>query len=153
MTDQQIRDAVAGDQELLSRARVGDDAEIAMLLTESAPQVVGPERYITSLAIMAAFPDPAAGDAALTKLEAAGELNPVVKRALAWMAPGAPGLNIASPATLAMIEHLRLGGVLTQAEAETIRGLAMVPDTITADDVSAALLPTRTDGLVPGVES
>lgn len=153
MTDQQIRDAVAGDQELLSRARVGDDAEIARRLTETAPMVIGPERYVTSLAILAAFPNPVDGDTALTKLEAAAGQNTVVARAMAWMAPGAPGLNIASPATLAMIEQLRLGGVLTQAEADTIRGLAMVPDVVTADLVSAALLETRIDGLVPGVES
>lgn len=153
MNDEEIRQAVAASPALLAEARVGNDVEIARQLTLSAPMVMGPPRFINGLTILAAFPDPADGEAALQALEAIGEQNPVVKRALSWMAPGAPGLDIASLTTQGMLDQLRAAELLTEAQVNTIKGLALVPDVVTHEQVSAALLETRVDGLVPGGEA
>jgi hypothetical protein len=47
-------------------------------------------------------------------------------RVNSWLAPNQAGIDIGHPRSIAMIEQLVAGGILTQAEGDAVKGLAIV---------------------------
>ena len=90
---------------------------------------------VTSNAIMAAMG--AAGATALDKLEAAASSSPPVKWAM--RAITTIGLNAGDPVTQGLLDQLATGGVITAAEAASLKALGVVPVTIPFAAISAAL--------------
>lgn len=81
------------------------------------------EFRVSELGLINAFSNPADGEAALLKLEAVAASNSLVDRMLKWLKPGAPGLDIANPKVIAMIDSFVSSSVLTEAEGNTIKDL------------------------------
>lgn len=119
---------------------LGDHGAIAAALSVGRTKVAS--RLISERGILAEFGDPVAADAMLTKLEtfaaSAHPLASVVKRALKFLAMP-DGIDIGLPTTRALLDQLALAGVITTAEAETVKGLAVVPDPVSTQDVTKAL--------------
>lgn len=69
-----------------------------------------------------------AGAVALDKLEAAGAQNSVVKWAMKFLTTD-EGLDVGHPMSQSMLDQLAQAGVLTQAEATALKGLALHPQT------------------------
>lgn len=68
-----------------------------------------------------------AGAVALDKLEAAGAANPVVKWAVKFLT--GEGLDVGHPMSQSMLDQLAAAGVLTQTEANALKGLALQDQT------------------------
>lgn len=77
------------------------------------------------------------GAAFLDGLTALSANSSPVKWALKLLDRGE--LNIGAPATQAQLDALAAGGVIPQTVADALKGLAIVPDVITAHDVQTAL--------------
>lgn len=93
--------------------------------------------------ILERFPGgPLAADELLTKLEAfAVSGHPyagVVKRAMRFLQTP-EGLDIGSPTTLALLDQLAAGGVITADEAAGVKSIATVAAPLTAADIQNAL--------------
>jgi hypothetical protein len=95
-----------------------------------APQ----KRFITARAVMAACPD---GIAVLDALE-----NASANRAVAWALKflgQEAGLDIGDPFTQGMVDHLVRTSVLTAAQGETLKAMALQPVVVTREQVNAAM--------------
>ena len=144
MTKEELRALIDSDTQATEMAQVGNDAGCAARCSEIAPKVPGPERYIHGMDLVSAFADPAVGADAWAKLKAAAGANPVVALAVEYMGPSSVrGLNISDERSLAMCDALKQSGVWTQAQADGVKALGMVPQTITADEVSEAMASDR----------
>lgn len=66
---------------------------------------------------------PTLAEGILQALEAAGQVNPVVKRALKWLEPSQGGLALASVYTRGMIAQLQAMEVLTSEQANALLGM------------------------------
>jgi hypothetical protein len=93
------------------------------------------ETWATERTIISAFANPMDGEAFLQKLAAAGQQNPLIKRAMRWIEPGQQGIDVAHPHTAILLGALLQGGVITQAEYVTVLGIA--PKTKPYADVTA----------------
>ena len=82
------------------------------------------ETWATERTIISAFANPMDGEAFLQKLAAAGQQNPLIKRAMHWIEPGQQGIDIAHPHTAMLLGSLLQGGVITQAEYNAVMGIA-----------------------------
>jgi hypothetical protein len=145
MTDQQLRDAIAADPAAKALADSGDDAGCAARLAAALPPAVA-TTYVNERGIFAAFTNPADAEAVMKGLEAVAQSNPVVRRALAWLAPNNGGIDLGHPGVRAMLDQLRAGGALTPAAVATLKALAERPAAVKADDVSRAWATNRPDG-------
>lgn len=74
---------------------------------------------------------PTMAEGILQALEAAGQANPVVKRALKWLEPAQGGLDLGSPHVRGMIAQLAAADVLTPEQATAL--LAMPHERSRAD--------------------
>jgi hypothetical protein len=87
-----------------------------------------PGTHVSELTILKAFGastgNPADGETCLQKLEAVGGANPLVKRALTWLKPGAPGLDMGDSLVRAMLDQLVTGGAITAGECAVLKGMA-----------------------------
>jgi len=104
------------------------------------------ERYENAIGIMSAL-GAVTGAAILEKLDQAKAGIPALKWAMLAM-DDPQGINLGDPETQAMLDDLATGGVITQAEADAVKALAIQPSSlayetvgqpITAADVSIAL--------------
>lgn len=144
VTSEELLKLIDGDETAKAFAEGGNDSACAARLSEIAPAVIGSERRINGLDIVAAFADPAAGAAAWFKLKEAAKTSPIVAMAVEWMGAGSVhGLDIADARTLAMCDQLTAAGVWTEAERDGVKSLAIIPQTITTADVSDAMTPRR----------
>jgi hypothetical protein len=85
--------------------------------------IVVPESNKTELSILRAFANPADADTCLKKIEALGESNTLVARAMAWIKPGAPGLDFGNSAVRAMLDSFHGANVITADELGVLKGL------------------------------
>jgi hypothetical protein len=70
---------------------------------------------------------PAVAEPILQALEAAGAADPVVKRALKWLAPPSEGIDLGDAYTRDMIDALVVATVLTAEQAAALKGIAETP--------------------------
>jgi hypothetical protein len=101
--------------------------EIYTALTTPEPVTIS--RRVDERDILREWGDPNAANAFIEKLEAAAASNKIVERALKWMAPNQGGLDVGDPSVIAMIEALATAEVITEVEAATFKGLAVVNQT------------------------
>jgi hypothetical protein len=137
ITTQQIRDLIDSTPALaaISPLNVVDiHREIQAYLPREVTTSFRDER-----GILAAFADPAHGEAFLQGLEAAGQTNPIVRRMVKWLGPGASGIDVGLPATRAMLDLLVAGSAVTAEAAATVKALAEAPQSVTLAQVTAAL--------------
>lgn len=80
-------------------------------------------RMVTARAVLAEVPG---GPAILDKLEAASAGSAAVRWAMRFLGQEA-GIDVGSPATQGMLTQLAAAGVLTQAEAHSLRDMALQP--------------------------
>ena len=126
--------------EILSRADCADAlarrdcGELAALLSVGRTKVVDLNiGYGTVLEVLGAE----AGSAFLDGLTALAATSSPVKWALKLLDRGE--LNIGAAATRGQLDALAAGGVMPQAVADALKGLAVLPDEITASQVQQAL--------------
>jgi hypothetical protein len=96
-----------------------------------APQ----QRFITSRAVMANCAD---GNSILDALDAAAVQNTAVRRAVKFLEQEA-GLDIADPYTQRTIGELVTAGVLSAAQGEQIKALALKPVIVGRIDIETAM--------------
>jgi len=107
-------------------------AATELLATHPTP-VLG-SRY-TELGVVAAFENPADGDACLQKLEAAATANTLLARMLNWLKPGAPGLDFGVPSLRAAVAGLAAADVITDAEKTVLLSLGAAPAAVNSSDM------------------
>lgn len=150
MNAQDIRDAILADPSLRALVESGDDQTLADALSEIAPRIPTGE-LCTERTIFATL-GPAMADAVLVKLEsfaASGHSGAsMMARGLKWLAPAAGGVDFQHPALKAMLEGITAEGILTESEFLELMKLGTRPDTITVDEVAAALAVWRPEGIV-----
>lgn len=120
---------------------VARDRAIAEIMSAGRTRLA-PTR-IGELGVLAKYPGgPVAADLVLGKLEAyasaAAQYSRLVARALRGLA-SADGLDFGDASTQAMLHVIDADGVIDATEAAALRGLALVPDPISPDQVSRAL--------------
>lgn len=120
------------------------DDLIATLLSAGRTKVEATRKV--AIGVVGAYSGgPIEADALLGKLEAyadaAGPLSRLVGRAMAALS-AEPGLDLGDPSTHAMLGALVQYGVITQAEAGNLIGIARSADPLTTQQVSAALNKT-----------
>jgi hypothetical protein len=152
MTDADLLSAIEADPTVKALADAGNDAGCAARLAAVLPPAVR-STYVNERAIFAAFPNPADAEAFMQGLEAvaAGQPNatppvpgnPIVKRALDWLAPNNGGVDVGNPAVRVMLDRMAAGGAITTAAAATVKALAQSPASVSAADVSRVLAPGR----------
>ena len=141
MSPAEILAAIAASPALQALAAVRNDAAIAAALSVGRTKTAS--RFTSARGVLEKYPaGPVAADALLTKLEAyanaAQPLSSLVKRANGFLSQP-EGLDLGSPATIAMLDALMAYGVITQAEHDGLKSIATFPDPVSADAVSAAL--------------
>jgi hypothetical protein len=80
-------------------------------------------RFVTARSILAEIAD---GAAILDALESASAMVPAVKWAMVYL-KGETGVDVGYPSTRAQLDALVAGGVLTEAQAEAVKGMALLP--------------------------
>lgn len=148
MTPEEIRAAIAASPELQALAEAGNTQAIADALSAGRKRVVS--RIISARGIAAEFPGgPVAAEVVLMKLEGAAAaaqasndpeqqvLGSLIARQLRFLA--ADGLDFGSAALRGMLDQFVGMGILTQAEVDGLKSLALVDDPITHTQVGHAL--------------
>lgn len=92
------------------------------------------ERFVTGRTILAECDD---GAGILAALEAGAAL-PAVAWALKFLVMNS-GLDVGNPRTQSMIDQLAAGGILTEAQAEQLKTLAMRQVTVTQEQVAGEM--------------
>lgn len=141
LTTSQLLDLIDSDQLATEMATAGNDSGCALRLREIAPkqrvQLLLTERGLYE------YLGPQVAETILQKLEAVGEQNPIVRRALKWLEPANGGLDFGSMTTLVMVDQLTQSGVFKVEEQTKINDLSLVNDDISASEVSAAMEARR----------
>lgn len=148
-----LHDEIYANATAKALADSGDDAGAAAVIGPTLPKLVVSPTFVTERAVIAAFTNPADGEAVLTAVEAAAQSNPLVARALKWLQPANGGIDFGNPAARRMFDSFAASGVLTAAQVATLKGLAEVPPPVTYVDVSAAWARHRPDGRITGLSS
>lgn len=149
MTPNSLHDLINSDPAAKALADAGNDAACADRCREIAP----PEIVSTplgELGVIAAAADPVAAETILKTIEAIAQQNPLVKRVLKWMQPGAPGVDFGDLRVRAMLTAaVEQGGLgLTAEQAGPLLRAAERPASVTAGNVSEAWARYRPDGVV-----
>ena len=146
MTPQEIRDAIAGSQELQA---LGQNTQaIADALSEGRKKVV--PRMTSSRGMAELMPGgPVAAEVVLMKLEGAATtmlasadepqkvLGSLLHRQLGFLA--GEGLDFGSAALRGMLDQFVVMGILSADEVAGLKAIALVDDPITHTQVGAAL--------------
>lgn len=98
------------------------DNEIADLLNAKTQTSIQP-RFITARSILAEIAD---GAAILDKLDATAALVPAVKWAMLYL-KGETGIDVGYPSTRDQLDGLAQAGILTAAQAEEVKTMALQP--------------------------
>lgn len=147
MTDQQLHDLIFADATAKALADAGNDTAAAERASAIAPKVPV-STLVTERTVYAAFANPADGEAVLQALEAAGQQNVVVARAIKWLKPGEGGLDVGHLATRGMLDFLQSQGVLTAGQVATIKAIGEQRPQISPSDVSRVWAVYRPEGQV-----
>lgn len=148
MTADEIRAAIAADPALQTLAADGNHIAIATAL--SAGRMKPTPRMTSARGLAELLPGGALqAEAILLKLEAArdamlastndGErlMGSVLRRQLGFLA--SDGLDFGSAALRGTLDQLGAAAILTGAEVDAFKAIALVPDTIAHVDVAVAL--------------
>jgi hypothetical protein len=98
-----------------------DEEAVAYL---NVPRVAVPRPTMMTERGLYALLGPEAAEAILQALEAAGEVNPVVKRALSWLKPPSDGIDLGDASTRGVLDALVTATVLTAEQVAALKGLA-----------------------------
>jgi len=129
-----LRDEILSRPDCADALARRDCGELAALLSVGRTKVIDYSiGYGTVLEVLGAE----AGSAFLDGLTALAATSSSVKWALKLLDRGE--LNIGSPATQAQLDALAAGSVMPQAVADALKGLAMGPDIVTAEQVADAM--------------
>ena len=148
MTPQQIRDAIAASPELQALQAEGNLQLIADALSAGRTRVA--PRMVSARGLAEHVPGgPLAAEVILMKLEGARDtmlasqdastrvMGSLLRRQLGFLA--ADGLDFGSPALRGMLDQFAAQGVLTAAEVDGLKAIALVPDPVTWYQVRAAI--------------
>lgn len=147
MTPDELHELIDSVPAAKKLAQAGNDGGCAAEIASQLPPLIV-SAFVGELGVLAAFADPGDGDKCMQKLESAAGANPLLARTLKWMQPPAPGVDMGDARTRAQVDILRESGVISDAEAATLKALAERPATVTAVEVSAAWARHRPDGKV-----
>lgn len=141
MTPEQLRLLIESDAEATRLASTGAADLCAARCREIGPRDTV-ETRVTELSILAAYPNPADGEKVMQAIETAAKAatGAVVKRALKWLQPVAPGVDVGDARIRTLLTTpVAQGGVgLTPELARPLLALAEVEPSITGADVSTA---------------
>lgn len=79
-------------------------------------------------------------DAILTKLDAASQSNSALKRALKMLSPSEGGVDIGGGVARGMVDQLKVNGVLTEEEANSLKSLG---EAVVSPCENAGLRPAK----------
>lgn len=128
-----LRDDIHNDPACAAALAARDCTEVARI--RSLGRNLVQPRFVTARTVLAECG--ANGAALLDKLDAAGSTNSAVKWAMVFLRQDS-GLDVGHPATQYLLQTL-VPDVLTQAEADQLKALAILPAPLTAQDVGEAL--------------
>lgn len=129
-----IRDRILARRDLDDARAACDITALAAALNAEGATAIG-SRFVTSRAVMALCAD---GVAILDRLDTAAPQNSAVKRAMQFLGQEA-GLDIGDPYTQGVIGQLVAAGVLTVAQGDQLKALALRPLVVTQEQVAAAM--------------
>jgi hypothetical protein len=139
MSPQELKALIESDAEATRLASTGAADLCAARCREIAAKETR-ETLLTELSILRLSADPIAAETILQTMEAIAEQNQLLKRALKWMQPGAPGLDFGNPVVRSMLTMpVEQGGVgLSEEQARPLLAAAEVEPQISGADVSTA---------------
>lgn len=129
-----IRERIIARADLDAMRAARDITSLAAALNAENLQEVQ-ERFVTARAVLACCSD---GATILDALETASASNSAVKWAVKFLGQEA-GLNIGDPYTQGMIDQLVTGAVLTQAQGDDLKNLALKTTIVTPEQVANAM--------------
>ena len=129
-----LRDEILSRPDCAAALALRDCGTLAAILSTGRTRVIDRNiGYGTVLDTLGAD----AGAAFLDGLTALAATSSPVKWALKLLDRGE--LNIGAPATRTQLDALAAGGAMTQAVADALKALAVVPDVVSASEVQQAL--------------
>jgi hypothetical protein len=129
-----IRDRIIGSPELQDARAARDlDALAAGLNAQGVSAVQS--RFVTMRTVTAECSD---ADGIITALTGAAAISPSVAEMLGFLRDDT-GMDVGHPNTQAKINAMAGAGALTQAQANQIKALALLPVVVTRADVEAAM--------------
>jgi hypothetical protein len=128
-----IRDHILARPDL-AEARAARDLDALAAGLNAQPESTLQPRYITARTILAECAD---GAIILAALDIAATANAAVKYAVKFLGQDS-GLNVGDPVTQGMLDAI-VPSVLTQAQADQVKGMAMLPQMVTRADVESAM--------------
>jgi hypothetical protein len=138
ITVQQLHDIIKNNAAAKKLADEGNDSGALAAIKPDLPTEVVEESFFTELSILSAFSNPMDAETCLQKLETTAESNPILKRVLKWIAPGAKGLDFGNASVRAQLDYLHGVGILNDNELSVLKGLGEQKVLVTVDEVSAA---------------
>lgn len=97
------------------------DAEVLAWLEEDSGEFA--EHFVTERGVYWAL-GPSAGEAFMAGLEVTAQSNPIVARALKWLAPAEGGIDVGLQSVRSLLDQLALASAITSESAEAIKALA-----------------------------
>lgn len=139
MTPQELKQLILSDELAQSLALAGNYTECANRCAEIAPPKVV-DFFVGELGIFGLYGSTQQAEAVIQKIEAIALVNPVIKRLLKWIQPGAPGINFGDSRVRYMLQlPLNEGGLgLTNDEASPLLRSAETKRRITIEMVAEA---------------
>jgi hypothetical protein len=139
MTVEELRALIESDTEAKALAETGAADLCAARCRAIAPKVTR-QTMISELSILNLYANPVDAETALQTIETVGKSNPVVRRVLKWLQPGAPGIDIGDARVRQLlVAPVQDGGVGLSAElAGPLLAAAEVEPQISGADVSTA---------------
>ena len=139
MTIDELKLLIDNDTQAKDYADAGDYISCAERCMEIANGEIRTPTMVTSRGIVAAFSDPTEGETVMQIFEQAAIQNPVLKRALTWLEPANGGVDIGAPATRALLDSLATLNIITSAQTEILKALAVFPPEISHNMVAEAI--------------
>lgn len=147
MTIDELRQLIQDTPELLALAKAGNDSGLAAAISSSLPKVPKPDTFIAERGLYALL-GVEAGEIFLQTIEALaatdGPLKATFARVERWLKDGI-GLDVGLPTTQQMLATLSVanGGPFADASVAAIIEYGSQAQSVTADEVSAALADER----------
>ena len=122
ISTEELRNLILNNPTAKAYADAGNDYGCFKEIMGDLPKEPVLESFFTELSILSAFENPMDAETCLQKLETVAESNPILKRVLKWIAPGAKGLDFGNPSVRSQLDALHQAGVLTDLELSTLKG-------------------------------
>lgn len=143
MTSEELWTAIQADAKAAAHAAVGDDVQCAARMTEILPHVKTPvpNRDVKRHAILGGY------IAGVTMGSEVTNPNKLVRglciSVIAWINDTEATTDFTLPEVDAMLDGLVAAGLMTSEQRASLEALALRPQVITANEVSAAMRPSR----------